>query len=118
MRWRLLIAIALLVAVIAGGLATLRKTERVCDTLSDTLRKAYADGAGFEDAYALWQRSVTFFSALISHDRVDELGRSFAQAKAFLSDKTMDEYRAALLSILQQLSMLKEYDRPTIRSLL
>ncbi|MEA5040375.1 MAG: DUF4363 family protein [Clostridiaceae bacterium] len=118
MRWRVWVAMALLAAILVGGIITLRLTDRLCSHLAASLDAAYSDGYGFEEAYAFWRKYTSFFSALVNHDRVDEISQGFARAQAFLAAGTADEYRAEVESLLLQLSLIMEYDHPTVRSLL
>ena len=117
MQWRVWGATGLLLAIGIGGVLALRRTERLCDALSAGLDASYSDGEAFQQAYDLWKHNTSYFSALVSHDHVDAISDSFSMADGFLAEGTMDEYHAELGNLLQQLSLLREYDLLTVRSL-
>ena len=113
MRWRIWVAVLLLAAVLTGGLVTRRRTEELCREMGSLLVSGE-----FERSYALWQECTPFFSALVTHDRVDAVSQSYARADAFFRAGTGDEYRSEMQNTLLQLSLLMDYDRLTVRSIL
>ena len=109
---RVIAAALLLAAVLGGGLLARRETVRLCGEMGALLLEDE-----LEEAVTVWNEGQLFFSFVVSHDRVDNLSQTLARAAAFRRAGTMDEYRAEVQDALLQLILLREYDRPGLRSI-
>ena len=116
LKWRFWVACGMLVLILCAGLLTQRRIETLCGELCRLLQQDTVE-VSFPRAYAQWKEHVTVLSVLIHHDRIDTITESFARAEAFLKDGTGDEYRAEAAQLISKLTWLKEYDRPSFRSI-
>lgn len=124
MWWRLITALAMVAALLAAGLFTLGYAGRACGqidaclaTAMEAVTAAGSDGtAGLEQAFNLWQRGLPFFCSYVIHDQVDVVSETFQRALGLLESQTWDEYLATLRELRFQVALVRDYDRPNIRS--
>lgn len=123
--WRIAVAICCILLIIGGGLYALYWTNSVCDQVMVGLKQAADslertgkdDGAGMEQAYRIWQRNIPIFSTFVIHDQVDAVSGAFQRARAFLEFETYDEYNAEIMQLIQLIDFVRDFDRPTLRSI-
>ena len=115
MKWRSWVACGMLVLILCVGLLIQYKIELLCNDLCQLIQRD-EEWESFTEAHTLWKDHITALSVLIRHDRIDNITESFARAEAFLQDDTIDEYRAEIAQLISKLVWLREYDRPSFRS--
>ena len=126
MHWRVILAAFIIAALLAGGLLSLRHTASLCSRVSAPLeqlsaqlqREAPADLALLQQAMEIWQRGLPYLSSILSHDRLDAISGALFRAEGFLKAEDGGEALAEVRDALWQLSLLGQYDKPTVRSLL
>lgn len=126
MHWRVILAAFIIAALLAGGLLSLRHTASLCSLVSAPLeqlsaqlqQKAPADLALLQQAMEIWQRGLPYLSSVLSHDRLDAISGALFRAEGFLKAEDGGEALAEVRDALWQLSLLGQYDKPTVRSLL
>jgi len=126
MRWRVATAFFLISLIICVGIISSLQVTRLCDDvlhhLTSIRHSVELYGSDRSDALpqvqALWQRYLPFVCSVMIHDRVDDISRDFAHAAAFLKMESYDEYLASINELILNFHILKEYDRPSIRSVL
>lgn len=126
MQWRVILAAFIIAALLAGGLLSLRHTASLCSLVSAPLeqlsaqlqREAPADLTLLQQAMEVWQQSLPYLSSVLSHDRLDAISGALFRAEGFLKAGDSGEALAEVRDALWQLSLLGQYDKPTVRSLL
>lgn len=126
MHWRVILAAFIIAALLAGGLVSLHHTAKLCTQVSSPLeqlsaqlqQKAPADLALLQQAMEIWQRGLPYLSSVLSHDRLDAISGALFRAEGFLKAEDGGEALAEVRDALWQLSLLGQYDKPTVRSLL
>lgn len=126
MHWRVILAAFIIAALLAGGLLSLRHTASLCSLVSAPLeqlsaqlqREAPADLTLLQQAMEIWQRGLPYLSSVLSHDRLDAVSGALFRAEGFLKAGDSGEALAEVRDALWQLSLLGQYDKPTVRSLL
>ncbi len=126
MQWRVILAAFIIAALLAGGLVSLHHTAKLCTQVSSPLeqlsaqlqQKAPADLALLQQAMEIWQRGLPYLSSVLSHDRLDAISGALFRAEGFLKAGDSGEALAEVRDALWQLSLLGQYDKPTVRSLL
>ena len=126
MRWRVATAFFLISLIICIGIVSSLQTRQLCDDILHHLtairQSIELHGIDRSDALPqaqqLWQESLPFVCSIMIHDRVDDISRGFTHAAAFLELGTYDEYLASVNELILNFHILKEYDRPSIRSIL
>ncbi len=126
MQWRVILAACIIAALLAGGLVSLHHTAKLCTQVSSPLeqlsaqlqQKAPADLALLQQAMEIWQRGLPYLSSVLSHDRLDAISGALFRAEGFLKAGDSGEALAEVRDALWQLSLLGQYDKPTVRSLL
>lgn len=126
MQWRVILAACIIAGLLAGGLVSLRHTAKLCTQVSSPLeqlsaqlqQKAPADLALLQQAMEIWQRGLPYLSSILSHDRLDAISGALFRAEGFLKAGDSGEALAEVRDALWQLSLLGQYDKPTVRSLL
>lgn len=126
MHWRVILAAFIIAALLAGGLLSLRHTASLCSLVSSPLeqlsaqlqQKAPADLALLQQAMEVWQQSLPYLSSVLAHDRLDAVSGALFRAEGFLKAEDGGEALAEVRDALWQLSLLGQYDKPTVRSLL
>lgn len=126
MHWRVILAAFIIAALLAGGLLSLRHTASLCSLVSAPLeqlsaqlqREAPADLTLLQQAMEIWQRGLPYLSSILSHDRLDAVSGALFRAEGFLKAEDGGEALAEVRDALWQLSLLGQYDKPTVRSLL
>lgn len=126
MQWRVILAAVILALLLTGGLLSLTQTETVCREVSQPLKalseqlrsQQRTDTALLEQAVERWERALPYLSSVISHERLDEISGAMFRAQGFLAAGDGGEALAELQDALWQLALLRQYDRPTVRSLL
>ena len=123
---RIAVAAGCVVAILIGGFLSLNYVISLCDEMLDTIdqsleqvaRTGSDDADALTQAYDVWARHHTYLCAFIDHEQIDQVTNSFQRAMAFASYETYDEYLAELLQLKALLEMLKNFDRPSLRSIL
>lgn len=126
MQWRVILAAFIIAALLAGGLLSLRHTASLCSRVSAPLeqlsaqlqREAPADLTLLQQAMEVWQQSLPYLSSVLAHDRLDAVSGALFRAEGFLKAEDGGEALAEVRDALWQLSLLGQYDKPTVRSLL
>lgn len=116
MKWRVWLAIGLLVFATSTGVLIQRRIENLCTELCASLQDRHIEEE-FQKAKQMWEEKATMLSIWIRHDRVDYITESFAKAEAFLKSDTEDEFRAELAQLMSKIKLLKQYDHPDLRSI-
>ncbi len=123
---RLAVAIGCIIVIAAGGILNLLFTSSLCnDMLSQIeISRRQVERTGTDDAHALaqaadlWNRRSVYLSAFIGHDRIDDVTTSYRRALAFARQESFDEYLAELLELEALVRVVRDFDRPTFRSIL
>ena len=102
-------ALALLVALVAAGLAAQLWLEAVCQRQTGLLERGQD-----QQAYALWQAAEPWMACLVGHEELNQAGDCYAELLA-LPPESRPVLRARLRYWLWALA---QYDRPGIRSIL
>lgn len=126
MRWRVATAFFLILLIIGAGILLSQRVTQLCDQVLQhliTIRQSVEtrgtdDSDALQQAQLLWEQHLPFISSIIIHDRVDDISNDFAHARAFLEMESYDEYLASIHELILSMNLLKEYDRPSIRSIL
>ncbi len=126
MRWHTITACLLLAAILLGGVLFSHHVSARCDQMSDLLSRSrdvviqtgHDTDARLKEAEALWQNELPLLSALLIHDRIDQISQTFAEARGFLEAENFDEYLAVLGDLLFSLRMVGDYDALSLRNLL
>ena len=78
------------------------------DAALDTVREARDD----------WYAHHAYFHIVIAHDELDKVDALFAEAESFAIERDMSEFRAEMAELSEQLSILVETQKLTVRNVL
>ncbi len=124
---RLWIALGLAAALLAGGLANARYSQKLCGGLWQRLERAQelALADKWEEASALtrevyddWQASRFYLHTAMRHSDTDEILRSFRAVLWYLYLEELDQYAAANADLIVQLQLLAEMEQASVINIL
>ena len=112
MRWRVLTALLIIGAILAGGAVCRIAVARTCDQVSDLLlqQKGRADEEMLESALRLWDESLPVLSILLHHQQLEAVGLSMARGLGALRAGDIAGCMAQIDASLYILSDIREYD--------
>ena len=114
MRWRVLTAVLLIVALLAGGIAFRWVVNDTCRRVENLLRQS----GPLEEAQALWERRLPLLSCVITHDRLERVGEGLARANGYLQTGEQAGFRVQIEGLLYLLDDIREYDHINVQTLL
>jgi|GEM_PF-1596864 len=122
MRLRVIVACLLLLAIPAAGLWGRAAVCARCGAVLDHIDAAIKRGETFlpeevDAAIALWRESETLLTSFVTHEEVDEALTSLLSARALGLSGGTEEYCAALQEARQRVLIVRDFDRPTLRSI-
>lgn len=118
-RGKLLLAWGLLLALPLTGLFLQGRIDTLCDAVSRHLERSQttADGTPLEEAIALWLDHQQLLTSLVTHEEVDAVTESLRKALAFLYADNPEEFYASLREAEVDLTVVRQFDRLSIRSI-
>ncbi|WP_295743742.1 DUF4363 family protein [uncultured Oscillibacter sp.] len=117
-----LLAVLLAFALWNGGQITddtarWRTQLQAADTLAQS-----EDWAGalsvLSDSYADWSRRQTYLHIVSQHSAVDEAESMYCRCQAFAATQELSEFRAETAGLREQLRLLAEMERFSLRNIL
>ena len=112
MRWRVLVAIVLLCAILTSGMLCRRQVIHCCDDVIALLQST--DGAParqqLEDALERWEKALPLLSSLLHQDRLERVGQSLSCALGFLQGGDEAGCLAQTATAVYLLRDIREYD--------
>ncbi len=120
MQWRVLTAVALILALLAGGMICRGAVADSCGAVEAMLRQAKASPApeSLERARALWESRLPLLSCVLTHDRLERVGEGLARAAGCLQAGDAAAFAAQIESLLYLLDDIREYDHINAQTLL
>ena len=118
MRWRVLMAVALLCAVVAGGLYFRGQTIACCDEVIDLLQPTAAelesgvlpDSDALEKALEQWEHHLPLLSFLLHQDRLERVGQCLSSGLGYLDGGDSAGSLAQIHTAMYLLRDIREYD--------
>lgn len=118
MQWRVLMALGLIGLILFGGLFCRENVADRCDQVADLLRQVQSQLEGddspspeiLEQAMALWEKNLPVLSALLSHDRLENVGRDLSRGLGYLHVGDRPGCLAQIDAALYLLDDIREYD--------
>lgn len=119
MSLRLGVSIILLLAIIVSGILTTTYIESFCKEIIERTKNASEerDINKLASIKNKWIEKTIFLSAIIPHDHVDSITESIDKAITFLKYGTEDEFSAEITKFVNALTVLRDYDKPSLRSI-
>ena len=74
--------------------------------------------AALTDSYSDWSRSQTYLHIVTEHDAVDDAEAMYRRAMAFAQEQESSEFRAELADLQDQLRLLAEMERFSLKNIL
>ncbi|MBR5536279.1 MAG: DUF4363 family protein [Clostridia bacterium] len=120
MRWRVLIAAILIVALLVGGGVCRRKVGVCCGEVAELVKLARAElrPEPLEEAARIWERRLPLLSCVLTHDRLERVGEGLARAEGFLRAGDRGNFLAQIDGLLYFLDDIREYDHIRLQALL
>lgn len=126
MHWRVAVAGALILALLAGGFFLLHHLNSVYDSIIENIDRSIEavmaaggdDGQGIYNAKEIWEANLSLICTFVIHSQVDSISQRLELAVTHLEEQAWAKYIDLLREIRFGLELLKDYDRPTIRSVL
>ena len=124
---RLCIALALLLAVLAGALWSTHYLGKVTGQMSNLLTRAEALGEGgswnealsfTRQAEQIWEEHEVFFHVILRHSDTDVITYCFKEVTEFLQCREGGEYSAANAVLIGRIQLLYEQERCDLKNLL
>ena len=117
----------LLAAILALSIWNCRAMETDTIRWSDQLEQADAlavsgdwdlTRSGLEESYVDWSRSQTYLHIVAEHEAVDGAEEMYRRAKSFAQEEELTEFRAEVTDLRNQLRLLAEMERFSIKNFL
>lgn len=102
---------------ITGDTVRWRTQLEQADTLAQSEDWAGA-AAALSESYQDWSGRQTYLHVVSQHSAVDEAEAMFRRCQAFAATQELSEFRAELASLRQQLYLLAEMERFSVRNIL
>lgn len=127
MKRGFLLPIAVLATVLAFAIwnsaAMTKDTERWRQQLQQADQAAQAENwagaaALLADSYEDWAHCQTYLHIVSEHDAVDDAEAMYRRAMAFAATEEVTEFRAEIADLKDQLRLLAEMERFTIKNIL
>ena len=118
---------AVLAALLAASLWNARQIEAAVEPWRETVGEAVISAERDDWDKALnamraarddWYAHHAYFHIVIAHDELDKVDALFAEAESFAIERDMSEFRAETAELSEQLSILVETQKLTIRNVL
>ena len=117
-KGKILLAWGILLAIPILGFFFQYRIEGLCTEIEHHLRQAEAmTAAPLKEAIELWEDHQKLLTALVTHEEVDAVRESLRRAMAFLEADNAEEYAAALSEARADLTVVRNFDQLTIRSI-
>lgn len=120
MKWRVLTAVVLILALLVGGVMFRRAVSDTCRQVGTILQQAGADmqPGTMEAARELWEGRLPLLSCVVAHDRLERVGEGLARANGYLQAGARGAFRGQIEGVLYLLEDIREYDDITVQTLL
>ena len=114
---------AILVLSLWNGRVMERRTSRWQAQLQQVRELAVAERwqaaeAALTDSYSDWSRSQTYLHIVTEHDAVDDAEAMYRRAMVFALEQESSEFRAELADLQDQLRLLAEMERFSLKNIL
>ena len=114
---------AILVLSLWNGRVMEQRTSRWQAQLQQVRELAVAERwqaaeAALTDSYSDWSRSQTYRHIVTEHDAVDDAEAMYRRAMAFALEQESSEFRAELADLKDQLRLLAEMERFSLKNIL
>lgn len=118
-KGKTILAWIILLSIPLTGLWCQHSIGRLCDAAEDDLKTARAalEASALESAISRWQDHQLLLTTLITHEEVDAVSQSLRRSLAFLEADNTEEFYAALDEALVDLTVVRQFDRISIRSI-
>ena len=120
MSFRLKLSIIALSLVIILGTISLVYINRACNNILDIINNAERNPS-INEMLKLkkeWNTLSFYLSITIPHNHIDEVCEALDRSIMFLKYGTEDEFAAELSNILAGVKIIKNYDKPSLRTVL
>ena len=114
---------AILVLSLWNGRVMERRTSRWQAQLQQVRELAVAERwqaaeAALTDSYSDWSRSQTYLHIVTEHDAVDDAEAMYRRSQAFATAREPSELQAELSDLRDQMRLLEEMEKCSIRNIL
>ena len=114
---------AILVLSLWNGRVMERRTSRWQAQLQQVRELAMAERwqaaeAALTDSYSDWSRSQTYLHIITEHDAVDDAEAMYRRSQAFAAAREPSELQAELSDLRDQMRLLAEMEKCSIRNIL
>ncbi|MEA4921143.1 MAG: DUF4363 family protein [Clostridiaceae bacterium] len=124
MKGKVIIACIIIICIpLVGVLAQLR-VHNLCDETKELVKQAIEDcnnnapdQTTISSAIELWEKHESFLTSLITHEEVDTVNLSLCSAKALIETGDIEGYYEALNQAIVNIRVVRNFDKPTIRSI-
>lgn len=118
-RGKTILAWVLLIAIPLCGTCLQMCIDRLCSDMTDLLTLARETTAPLplEQAIDLWADHQLLLTSLVTHEETDAVTQSLHKALAFLYADNTEEFYASVDEGLVDLTVVRNFDRPSIRTI-
>ncbi len=121
MRWRVVVAAALLLGTLGTGLWCRAEVAAHCRRVEELTTRVQQDpenAAALDQALNLWEARLPFLSSLLNHEVLEQVGTCLARARGCLSAGDRAGCLEQLDAALYLLDDIREYDDINWKNLL
>ena len=118
-KGKTILAWVILLAIPITGFFLQRHIDTVCTDISVLLHQAGQEISPrtLEQAMELWKNHQLVLTTMVPHEEVDAVTQSFQRALAFLYADNTEEFHATIAETLADLEVVRNFDRPSIRTI-
>lgn len=118
MRWRVAVSMALILALLMGGVFCRLMVEQHCRAV-EALLQSWLSGDHRQLAWAqdLWEKRLGLLSTLIDHEKLEKVGEGLARAEGQFSAGETAAAADQIRMVLYLLGAVREYDHINLKNL-
>ena len=118
MRWRVAVSMALILALLVGGVFCRIVVEQHCRAVEELLQSWLSgDHRQLARARGLWEKRLGLLSALIDHEKLEKVGEGLARAEGQFSAGETAAAADQIRMVLYLLGAVREYDHINLKNL-
>ena len=118
MRWRVAVSMALILALLMGGVFCRLMVDRHCRAVEALLQSWLSgDHRQLARAQDLWGKRLGLLSTLIDHEKLEKVGEGLARAEGLYAAGEAAAATEQIRTALYLLGAVREYDHINLKNL-
>ena len=121
MRWRVIVAAALLLGTLGAGLWCRTLVSDHCQRVEALIARVQSDTGDettLDEALTLWEENIPLLSSLLNHEVLEQVGTCLSRAQGCLSEGDIAGCKEQLAAAMYLLDDIREYDDTSWKNLL